>query len=299
MPPPLSHMAWDPILGGCSMLSVLLRVLRPAAKPITALSAIAIMSCVASPAQAMRVSPMVAEMTTGGTAAVARIQVQNLNPGLLSFETRITRIEFDDQGNIKEYPADEDFLVFPPQGQLGPSARQVIRLQWVGPADMPASRGYYLSVNQLPIQMSADSGGTPGANVQVVYHMKALITVAPPKAEPKVEAVSVKPIMIEAKAPPAVDGKAAPVASTPAAPAPGLEIVLRNSGNRYAMMSGVRWILEGKDKAGKPLKLVVTPDEINRQVGVGYLAPLGGTRTFTLPTSAGFGPSPIKISFVS
>ncbi|AMK18315.1 MULTISPECIES: fimbrial biogenesis chaperone [Sphingobium] len=281
------------------MLAFLLRALRPAAKPVLALSAIGALSCAVSPANAMRVSPMVAEMTTSGTNAVARIQVQNLNQGQLSFETRISRIEFQDDGTIKEFPADEDFLVFPPQGQLGASARQVIRLQWVGPADMPASRGYYLSVNQLPIQMSAQDAGTPGANVQVVYHMKALITVAPPKAEPKVESVSIKPIMVEAKAPPPIDGQAAPAPAQKPASVPGLEIVLRNSGNRYAMMAGVRWVLEGKDKAGKPLKLTVMPDEINREIGVGYLPPLGGTRTFKLPTAAEFGSAPIKISFVN
>lgn len=283
------------------MLAFLLRALQPAAKPFLALSAVGALSCAVSPAHAMRVSPMVAEMTTSGTNAVARIQVQNLNQGLLSFETRITRIEFQDDGSIKEFPADEDFLVFPPQGQLAPSARQVIRLQWVGPADMPASRGYYLSVNQLPVQMGGEDAGTPGANVQVVYHMKALITVAPPKAEPKVESVAIKPIMVEAKVPPPVDGVTvpAPLTAEKPSPVPGLEIVLRNSGNRYAMMAGVRWILEGKDKAGKPLKLIVMPDEINREIGVGYLPPLGGTRTFKLPTSAEFGPAPIKISFAN
>ncbi|SCW92149.1 fimbrial chaperone protein [Sphingobium faniae] len=280
------------------MLAYLLRALRPAAKPVLALSTAAALICAVSPAYAMRVSPMVAEMTTSGTNAVARIQVQNLNQGLLSFETRITRIEFREDGTIEEFPADEDFLVFPPQGQLAPSARQVIRLQWVGPADMPASRGYYLSVNQLPIQLSAQDAGSPGANVQVVYHMKALITVAPPKAEPKVEAVSIRPIMVEAKAPPSGEGEATPAADKPGS-SPGLEIVLRNNGNRYAMMAGVRWVLEGKDKAGKPLKLTVMPDEINREIGVGYLPPLGGTRTFKLPTSAEFGPAPVKISFVN
>lgn len=281
------------------MLALMLRALRPAARPALALPAIAALSFAAAPAYAMRVSPMVAEMTTSGTNAVARIQVQNLNQGLLSFETRITRIEFQDDGTIKEFPADEDFLVFPPQGQLAPSARQVIRLQWVGPADMPASRGYYLSVNQLPIQMGAGDSTNAGANVQVVYHMKALITVAPPKAEPKVESVSIKPIMVEGKAPPPIDGQPAPATAEKPAPVPGLEIVLRNSGNRYAMMAGVRWVLEGKDKAGKPLKLTVTPDEINREIGVGYLPPLGGTRTFKLPTSAEFGSAPIKISFLN
>jgi len=91
---------------------------------------------------AMRVSPMIVEMTTTGATAVARVEVQNLNAGRLPFETRITKLTFDASGNVTETPADQDFLVFPPQGMLPQGARQVVRLQWVGGADLPTSQAY-------------------------------------------------------------------------------------------------------------------------------------------------------------
>ncbi|VVT22382.1 Fimbrial chaperone protein [Sphingomonas sp. EC-HK361] len=251
----------------------------------------------ASATYAMRVSPMVVEMTTSGSGAVARVEVQNLNQVNLPFETRITRIDYDDKGNMTETPADGDFLVFPPQGLLPSGARQVVRLQWAGAPDMPASRGYYLSVNQLPIPLAPGQEST-GAQVQVVYHMKALVTVAPPKATPKVEFVSAKPIEIEAKAPPAIEGaKPAPAPTAPAVKTPGLEIVVRNTGTRYAMMAGAVWTIEGKDTAGKPLKVVKSLEDLNRDIGVGYLAPLGGLRTFQVPTGTAFAPGSVKVRF--
>ena len=56
---------------------------------------------------AMRVSPMVVEMSSRGSDAVSRIEVQNVNPSNLAFETRIYRMTFDDKGEIIEAPADD------------------------------------------------------------------------------------------------------------------------------------------------------------------------------------------------
>jgi fimbrial chaperone protein len=243
-------------------------------------------------AHAMRVSPMVVEMKSSGTGAVARIEVQNVNQADLPFETRITRIDFDDNGNMIETPADQDFLVFPPQGLLKSGQRQVIRLQWLGGADLPTSRGYYVSINQLPVQFTSEPGKV-GANVQLVYNMKVLATVAPPKAVPKISVVSVKPIMIVPETKP---GTPAPAAAD-MAPKPGLEVVVRNTGKRYAMMAGAKWTIKGKDKAGKPVTLVLGPEALNRTVGVGYVAPVKGMRTFRVPTEVEFGPGPIAVEF--
>ena len=137
---------------------------------------------------AMRVSPMVVEMSSRGSDAVSRIEVQNVNPSNLAFETRIYRMTFDDTGKIVETPADDMFLVFPPQGVLPPGGRQVVRLQWVGAAEPPTSEAFYVSFNQLPVALEPAKTDTVAAQVQVVYHLKALVVVAPPGAKPNVEA---------------------------------------------------------------------------------------------------------------
>src|SRR3546814_2834246 len=103
------------------------------------LAIFAAISAVALPAWAMRVSPMVVEMETRGSDAVARIEVQNINPGNLAFQTRVFRMTIDDDGKMIETPADDQFLIFPPQGVLPGGGRQVVRLQWVGNPDLAAS----------------------------------------------------------------------------------------------------------------------------------------------------------------
>jgi fimbrial chaperone protein len=253
--------------------------------------ACAVTVTMAQRAEAMRVSPMVSELSTSGTNSSARIEVQNVGGGLLAFETRITRIDYDADGKQIEVPADADFLVFPPQGTLAPGGRQVVRVQWLGGPTLPASQSYYLSVNQLPVAFVPQSGGS-GAEVQIVYHMKALITIAPPSAKPEVAVVSAQAQLIQPKAAPGADPKAPLPAKVP-----GLAVRVRNTGTRYAMLAGANWTIDGTGKDGKPLHLVIDRGQLSALIGVGYLGPLRGDRMFEFATAQPFADGPVKVRF--
>jgi len=63
-------------------------------------------------------------------------------------------------------------------------------------------------------------------------------------------------------------------------------------------MSGATWIVEGTDKAGQPFRREYNSDEVSQTVGVGYLAPGGGRRTFKLPTGVELDPAkPVTLRF--
>lgn len=232
-------------------------------------------------AWAMRVSPMVAEMTTTGAGSAARIEVGNVGSAAMPFETQITRMDVDANGEVVETPADEEFLVFPPQGVVGVGGRQVMRVQWVGAPDIDRSQAYYLAVKQLPIPTDGkppESGGEVA--VTVLYTMKALLVVAPPGAEPKIEVVSAKPIRVTA---PATEA-AAVAEGAPIPTEPGLEIVVANTGKRYALMAGATWIIEGTAKDGTPYRQELKTADLSAIVGVGFVPPVTGRRTFKIPT---------------
>lgn len=237
---------------------------------------------------AMRVSPMIVEMTTTGTDSVARVEVQNLNAGRLPFETKITRLSFDENGKPSESPADNEFLVFPPQGMLPQGARQVIRLQWVGKPDIATSEAFYLSVNQLPIPVEPGAAAQ-NAQVQVVYHMKALVVVAPPNAQPDVTVKSVE----RAPYQPPAEKQGGPLPPT----VPGIAVTMQNDGHRHMMMSAVKWVFIGTAPNGKPVRYVATQEDISRVVGSGYIAGNGGRRIFRFPVGSAFGPGPISVKF--
>ena len=258
-------------------------------------------------AWAMRVSPMVAELTTSGAGSVARIEVGNAGAAAMPFEAAITRIEFMDDGTLVETPADEDFLVFPPQGLVPVGGRQMVRVQWVGEQNIDTSRAYYLMVRQLPVATDVEAGEAdkPNLSVTVLYTMKALLVVAPPGAEPDVHVVSAEAVIIPAaepenNAPPAPQGVAppAPAEVVEAIDQPGVRVVVSNRGKRYALMSGATWVMEGTGIDGQPFSHRYDGGEISRLIGVGYVAAAGGQRTFMVPTSVPLDPAkPITIRF--
>ena len=257
----------------------------------------------AATAHAMRVSPMVSEITTRGAGSAARIEVGNVGSAALPFETVVTKIDYDADGNLIETPSDEKFLVFPPQGLVPVGGRQVVRVQWVGDPDLEVSEAYYVAVRQLPVSAEPKDFATGGGlSMSVLYTMKALVVVAPPGAEPKVEVTSARVIELPAAPAPEVDpalaGEPAPAAA-PSAPRPGLEVMVTNTGKRYALMSGATWLIRGTGQDGQPLEVRLTSNEISEAVGVGYLAPAGGKRTFRVPTGQAFASDkPVTVRFV-
>lgn len=272
---------------------------RPFAVVLAIIAALVLALIIAGAAWAMRVSPMVSELTTSGAGSAARIEVGNVGSASLPFETRITRMDIDADGNMTETDADEDFLVFPSQGVVPVNGRQVVRVQWIGEPNIDTSRAYYLWVRQLPVATDPNATEDGGAvSVQVLYTMKALIVVAPPGAEPKVEVVSVTPAMVAPPAP-EIDPSLTSGEAPPPPPAePGVEIVVSNTGKRYALMSGATWILEGVDVSGQPFRREYDSSEISKTVGVGYLAPGGAKRTFKLPTGVELDSSkPVTLRF--
>jgi len=237
------------------------------------------------PAYAMNVSPMIAELMSTGSRSTARIQLLDTLPKSLPYEVRVYRIEFDDRGAITETPADQDFLVFPPQGVVKPGQRQMIRVQWIG-GTVDSSRGYYVSINQLPAPLVASeaSKAKPVVDVRVVYHMKVLVTISPKGAVPKVKVIEAKPAMVD---PDRAGGE----------PLPGIAVTATNTGQRHAMLAAATWTIDGKDKSGKPLHVVIPAAKMNELLGAGYLPALTGKRTFLVPTGAEFSNAPISVKF--
>jgi fimbrial chaperone protein len=244
-----------------------------------------------TPAEAMNVSPMVVELAASGARSTGRIQVLNVLSQPLPYEVRVYRISFGPNDQLVETPGDSDFLVFPPQGLIQPNQRQMVRVQWVG-GPLDSSRGYYVAINQLPVPLDPAKAAKNKASVdvQLVYHMKVLVTVAPPGAAPKITVEHVRPVMV---APPKVAGVALPAVPS----VPGVEVTIRNTGKRYAMMAGATWTIQGKGTDGKPLKVVLSSSDMGRLLGAGYVPALDGRRTFDVPTGAKFADAPITIKF--
>lgn len=251
-----------------------------------------------STADAMRIAPMVAEMSTSGAGATARIEVGNVGSRAMPFETAITRVEMDSEGRITETPGDDDFLVFPPQGLVAVNGQQVVRVQWVGPP-LDQTRAYYLAVKQLPVEVdpTAIPDTQSSVAVNVLYTMKTLLLVSPKGVTPDVKVTSVTPTDVT-PAEPQIDPSLA-VTDLPAPVAvPGVKVEVTNQGGRHAMMSGATWVIEGVTVSGEPFSRRLSGSEVSQMVGVGYVAAGGGRRVFDLPLGVALDPAkPMSVRF--
>jgi fimbrial chaperone protein len=103
--------------------------------------------CCAHPSLAMSVVPALIDMSTSG-GKTSQISVVNDGAKPLPVEIIVSRIDLDENGEIKSAPAGDDFLIFPPQAMVAPGATQAFRLQWVGDPQIKKSQSYIFSVNR-------------------------------------------------------------------------------------------------------------------------------------------------------
>lgn len=205
----------------------------------------------------VRVQPMSYDLATAGSGTRQDLRVENTAGTPTAVEIRVERREVQPDGTDKRTPADDDFLVFPPQGTVPANGFQTFRVQYIGDPAITATRLYLITVAQLPVSAT----GQTGTGIQIVYNVGTLAAVSPTGATATIEVTAVKP---------ATDPKL-------------LEITVRNSGTRYARLRNGAWTLTGGDgKAetleGEPLRAAIDNSLIDA----------GGTRIVRLPVSAGF-----------
>ncbi len=228
----------------------------------TAAAAVA-MLCV--PAHAHRVYPMSYELAPTGSSAATVLRVDNTTERPLTLEVSVEKRSWDERGNETRVPADEDFLVLPPQMIVEPGKTQAIRVQYVGEPTIDRTAMYVIGVNQVPV---ADPSA--GTGVQFVINFGTAAYVVPVGAKTELSIVSVA-----------------------AAADPGkMEVVLENTGARYAPLGSTTWTFTN----GAGQKMELSGDQL-REALVASVVPSGARRIFTVPAAEGFAlTAPIQLA---
>lgn len=207
----------------------------------------------AAPALALSVSPLVVDLSAAGRDARGAVTVLNDSNAQVPVELKVFRLELGLDGEAKRTPADEDFVIFPPQAILKPGARQVFRLQWAGDPDIAKSQSYMLTVNQVPVKLPNSESG-----VQVVFNFGVIVNVAPLAGTAELAAVRTD-LMPDDK------GVGRPA------------VTVENRGQKHAYIADASLTL-----AGEGWKRSIAPAEMKELVGLGLVMP-GSTRRFLLP----------------
>lgn len=204
-------------------------------------------------AKAFSVSPTHIELLSAGRAGRSQIVVRNTNAVPLPIEVSVDRFKLDENGRRRNIEAGNDFLVFPAQALIPPGGTQVFRLQWVGEPLIAESQSYIVNVAQIPVRVPKGHSG-----LQVAVSFGALVNVAPPRAQAKLDLVATDIVTDQS-------GRRFPM------------VTVQNPSHKHALFtrSTVRLSGDGWD-------VTVPSSELQQRVGIGLVQP-GSRRKFVLP----------------
>jgi fimbrial chaperone protein len=228
----------------------------------TALAMVASLALATMPiseAKAMTVQPVVINLTTQGSGMSQTIKVENTFATRLPVELRIEELRFEN-GNLVNTEADPgDLLVFPPQAFIEPGETQTFRIQYVGDPELAASKHYYVTVAQLPVQLPEGQSA-----IQILYNFQVLVSVAPAGIKPALEITSA--VIGSDKA-----GKPVP------------QITINNPSDAHGYLSNGRLRIEQVDASGKQIfSRTISGPEMLQIVGFGLIG-ANATRTISIP----------------
>ncbi|MFO0351302.1 MAG: molecular chaperone [Alphaproteobacteria bacterium] len=214
----------------------------------------------AMPADAYRVAPLVVEVEPTGTKAQSVVRVENTNEFPITIEPKVYLRSYAPDGSEKQTPADDDFLLFPPQSVIQPGQTQAIRMQYAGDKQITETKPYIIVIEQLPV-------GLPGqdkSGVRVVVNFGVAVNVSPAGAT-----------------------SALAVAASDAGADRTIRVTFSNKGNKFASAAEAPWTITNPD--GTSIR--IEPDTIRQSVQNGTFIPANSEkREVILLAPEGFTP---------
>jgi fimbrial chaperone protein len=205
----------------------------------------------------VRVQPMSYDLQVSGRGATQDLRVENTSATPVPVEIRVERREVLPDGTDRRTPADDDFIIFPPQGIVPANGFQTFRVQYVGDPRIAQTRLYLITVAQTPV--SAADGQSTG--IQLVFNIGTLAAVSPAGAAARLSVTEVRPATEPNK----------------------IAVTVRNDGSRYARLLNGTWTLTSGDGRSENLE-----GEKLRAALQNSLIEANGSRTVLLPVSEGF-----------
>lgn len=212
---------------------------------------------------------MSVELDPFGQGSVARVQFTNTGAREFPVEARAFRGEISEDGELELVPADDDFIIFPPQLVVQAGGDQVFRIQYIGEPELTTAQVYYLSIKQMPVELQP---GQP--QIQILVNYNVFVSVNPP----------------DASATPRIDTITQEVQQD----VEGVVVRLVNDGAGMLLASSYKWKLEGVNTDGTAYSRTYEREELGGLVGVGVVAP-GKARKFFLPIDSTVDRSTVSI----
>ena len=132
----------------------------------------------ASAARAYEVTPMRVFLQPDRGQSSATITINNIREEPLPVEIQVLRRVVAANGEQVFEPAEEEFIIFPPQVQIAAGQTQAIRIQYVGELG-DVAEAFVVQVTEVPVNK------LEGTGIQFTYNFGVAVYVQPPQARPR------------------------------------------------------------------------------------------------------------------
>ena len=202
-------------------------------------------------AAAYEVAPLHHYLELVGKNAMSSFAITNTHDYPLTVEMMIEKRIFKNSVHVEDVPADDDFLIFPPQAIIAPGKVQRVQVRYVGES-MDESEFFRLIVRQVPVELdSAESN-----QVNLSYNFNSAVYVAPKGAKSKLVAGAITP---------SAGGS--------------FDVVVTNEGQYHALLPSLVWTASN----GSQKKVL---DSSSVPLGETNFVEPGGVRTINIPAEA-------------
>ena len=142
----------------------------------------------AQSAFAFTLTPMRNVLTLPADMGGQTLRLRNSRKAELPVVFEIFERKVNEDGSEETLPADDNFVIFPPQAVVAAGKTQAVRVQWVGGA-LSQSRSFVLFARELPLNLN----GPEKTGVKTVLRVGATIHVTGRGFKSKPELVNYRP----------------------------------------------------------------------------------------------------------
>lgn len=129
-----------------------------------------------------QVQPMIVELDQQGKKSLVTYRLQNPSDIALPVEIEVYKRTFDENQQEILIPAEDDFIVLPPQIEVPPKGYQIFRAKYLGAPELSQTESYRIVFKQLPLSKDNEKSG-----VKMMFNFATLVFVSPKQviAKPK------------------------------------------------------------------------------------------------------------------
>ncbi|MBX2865207.1 MAG: fimbria/pilus periplasmic chaperone [Leptolyngbyaceae cyanobacterium MAG.088] len=149
---------------------------------------------------ALQFNPLSQVFAPIGSDSTQSYEVVNDTDEPIAVEVSMVSTEINLTGEENFTPAEDDFLIYPPQMILAPDEVQTVRVTWLGDPAPAQELTYRLIAEQLPINLLDPEAEVPNrtrGEIKLNFRYITTVFIRPPGVVSDVSLVSVEPAVVD------------------------------------------------------------------------------------------------------